>query len=147
MTDHSIAIHTQPSLDSNWRRSRNTRNCRLHSVRGDPKDYYWKHFPRLTRTSVTCCLINQGTSLGVRAWFLYADGQGLAKCPCQWQQQGRHPICDRRFARSATAQLIAKKTDNTIFRLCTNRARIQKLIDDLLNKKKNLYHDGLTDFL
>ena len=120
MEHHSIAIRNHPSLDSIWLLWK-THICRLHSVRTDPTVYlYWRHFPRLTRASVTSCLINQQTSLHPRAWFLYADGLGLARSPRHWQQQGRHPIGDRRFERYSTAQLMEKTTDNTICRLCAN---------------------------
>ena len=147
MENHSIAIHAHPRLDSIWL-SRKTHICRLHSVHTGPTDHlYWKHFPRLTRASVTCCLINQQTSLHPRAWFLYADGLGLARSPRHWQQQGRHPIGDRRFERYSTAQLMEKTTDNTICRLCTIWTHIRKLLDDLQNKRRPPFTmDGLTSY-
>ena len=146
MENHSIAIHTHPSLNSIWL-SRKTHICRLRSVCTDPTDHlYWRHFPRLPTASVTCCLINQQTSLLPRAWFLYPAGLGIARSPCHWQQQGRHPIGDRRFGRYSTAQLIAKTTDNTICRLYTNWAHNQKLPDDL-QKQTKTFHYGWTGFV
>ena len=145
--DHSNAIHSHPSLKSTWL-SRKTHICRLHSVRTDPTNHlYWRHFPRRARASVTCCPINQQTSLHPRAWFLYAVGLGFARSPRHWQQQGRHPVGDRRFEHYSTEQQMAKTTDNTIYRLCTNWAHIRKLLDDLQNKKKpSFIMDGLTSY-
>ena len=145
--DHSISIHTHPKKNSIWL-SRKTHMRRLHSVPSDPTDHlYWRHFPRLTRASVTLCLINQQTSLHPRAWILYAAGLRLARSPRHWQQQGRHPFGDRRIERYSTAKLMAKTTDNTIFRLCTNWAHILKLLDDLQNRKRPSFTmDGLTSY-